>query len=187
MLEYWQLDGGDDSSITWRNKLTDIVKVLRRIATESLTAQNGIYDNDETRSSSSSSTGLRIKRNPFQVRLQGSSKSELLSPVSPNSLAGKTDVTFSPLTMTSMPEDYQQHQFSQRSYANLFNRNVDMIQSFASEPVDTDNTNYESTFYSSLIDDSTPHHAFFDLNAWDVLMDQFGQPIQYCHDQQTQK
>ena len=59
------------------------------------------------------------------------------------------------------------------SYAALSSTNRDQLEVMQSPFQPGTQYNSHQPVYSSVIDDSTPHHAFFDLNAWDCLMQNF--------------
>ncbi|TIB04406.1 hypothetical protein E3P94_00313 [Wallemia ichthyophaga] len=165
ILEQWQKGGGGDEAITWRNKLTDIIHILNKSA---LRPRSGGQDVTHT-----DGEATHMRRNPLQLRQSEDKMSE-----SSVGAGYQPHANLYPGAMDSQHSTYSGNSGNGgTSYAALSTNKEDaeVVQS----PFQTgSSTQYNShhPVYSSVIDDSTPHHAFFDLNAWDCLMQNF-QPI----------
>ncbi|TIC74687.1 hypothetical protein E3Q00_01641 [Wallemia mellicola] len=159
ILEQWQRGGGGDDAITWRNKLTDIIHILNKSATRAKSGTQSVSEPD----------GSRMRRNTSQLRYSEDKRSDSSGGFNQNQS-----------TFTGVVESQQQQppyaagaQNGVMSYAAL-STNRDDLESVQSPFQIGQTPSYPNQpIYSSVIDDSTPHHAFFDLNAWDVLMQNF--------------
>lgn len=118
-----------------------------------------------------------MRRNPSQLRYSEDKLSDSSAGYQQNQNQNRNQVY--PSVLESQHSTYSAPSNGGMSYAALSSTNRDdleVVQSPFQAGNQPPNYNSHNPVYSSVIDDSTPHHAFFDLNAWDCLMQNF-QPI----------
>lgn len=144
--------------------MKQIIHILNKSATRAKSGTQSVSDPDAS----------RMRRNTSQLRYSEDKRSD-----SSGGFTQNQPFTGVESQQAQQPQQPQQPPYAAgaqngvMSYAAL-STNRDDLESLQSPFQIGQTPSYPNQpIYSSVIDDSTPHHAFFDLNSWDVLMQNF--------------